>query len=136
MYLIKHKLIANDNIDQIKETIHRLHQSKFRQDIILRDKKCIISDADPIECEVAHIIPYSECNSYSISNGILLNACLHKLFDKYLFSINPETSIIHISNINTDLSINMYKNKYINIDSSYKPNLIIHYNKFLKKNSY
>jgi len=38
------------------------------------------------------------CNEkYDINNGLLLNTSLHKLFDEYLFSINPDTKRIEFN---------------------------------------
>ena len=51
-------------------------------------------------CEIAHIHPFNECletQKYDPNNVILLGAHLHKIFDKYLWSINPETCKIELS---------------------------------------
>lgn len=133
LYLIKHKIITSSQIDAIKNSIRRLAQEKFRQQVLSRDKKCIISGADPIESEAAHIIPYSQCKLCDVSNGILLNACLHKLFDNYLFSINPHTLIVCVKT-DTNLSINKYIGRKINVAKECIPNLMIHYTIFMKKN--
>lgn len=133
LYLIKHKLIESNQIDRMTESIKRLSQSTFREKIIIRDKKCIISEESPIVCQAAHIVPYSECKSFNPENGLLLNACLHILFDKYLFSINPDTLMIHILDTNTDLSINKYQNKIINVHPSCIPYLKLHFNKFISQ---
>ena len=41
--------------------------------------------------EAAHIIPYSETENNHPSNGLLLRADIHTLFDLNLIAINPET---------------------------------------------
>lgn len=133
LYFIKHKLITNDQMDQLTETIQRLSQAKFREQLVSRDKKCVISGYVADECEAAHIIPYSICKSCEISNGLLLNRCLHSLFDNYLFSINPDTLTICVSDNNMDLSINKYKDIPINIPTECIPNLKTHYNIFIQK---
>ena len=128
-----------ENSDAIHEVIQRINQAKFRKKLIERDSKCIISGSDAIECEAAHIIPYAECNQninsmkkmYERSNGLLLNLCLHKLFDKYIFSINPWTSEVKVRNGTINLSICPYNNKIVKIPSECKDNLIIHYQNFL-----
>ena len=66
------------------------------------------------------------------SNGILLNRCLHKLFDEYYFSINPETLKIEIADATIDLTINKYRDKIINIHPDCIPKMKIHYQKFVK----
>ena len=129
MYLIKK--FQTINKDHIVDAIARISQMEFRKKIIERDKVCIISGYDSIECEAAHIIPYSECKSYETSNGILLNACLHKLFDQYIFSINPLTMKVEIINESDGISINNYKNKDIQIPSECIDSLRKHYDKFI-----
>ena len=67
-------------------------------------------------CEACHIIPFSESNNFDIDNGLLLNSNLHKLFDKYYWSINPETLCIETSDkCNTYDCITLYKNKHLEI---------------------
>lgn len=41
--------------------------------------------------EAAHIVPVAEQGSDDPSNGILLRADLHRLFDNGLMAINPDT---------------------------------------------
>lgn len=131
LYLLK----KYKNDDLVNETIQRIYQSEFRRRIIERDNVCLISGLNSIECEAAHIIPYSICKNYDLSNGLLLNMCLHKLFDEYIFSINPKTSKIIIKNGITNLSINKYKNKIINIPNDCRSNLKNHYKLFKNKNN-
>ncbi len=75
--------------DVKKLCVERDAQYKFRQNIVLRDKKCLVTGDNSSICEASHIIPFAESKSYDISNGLLLNACFHKMFDNYLCSINP-----------------------------------------------
>lgn len=131
LYLLK----KYKNDDLISEAIQRLHQVEFRKHIIDRDNKCLISGYDPMECEAAHIVPYSICKNYDTTNGLLFNMCLHKLFDEYIFSINPVTNKIVIKKRITNLSICQYNNKIINIPHECKTNLNIHYRIFLEKNN-
>lgn len=131
MYLIK-KFNMNNN-DKIHSTIQRVSQSKFRNDIIKRDQKCIISGYHLDECDAAHIIPHSISKSYNRSNGILLNRCLHKLFDDYDFSINPDTKRIEIRQESTNKSINAYRNKEILIPDECINNIRWHYQNFLNQ---
>ena len=110
-------------------------QNEYRKAIIQRFKKCIISDYDCEVCEAAHIIPFSESENFEIDNGLLLNCVLHNLFDKYYWSINPDTFCIEIfkpdtSNIYSILK--EYDNKYIEILKEYpkiKEYLKNHYDK-------
>ena len=130
LYLIKK---YNDN-DLVHEVIQRVSQAEFRKSIIERDHVCIISGSEPIECEAAHIILIPLCKNYDLSNGFLLNLCLHKLFDEHLFSINPKTNKIVIKKNIVNLSICKYKNKIINLPPECKVSLTHHYDAFLSKN--
>jgi predicted restriction endonuclease len=47
--------------------------------------------------EAAHIIPYCETENNHPSNGLLLRADLHTLFDLDLIAINPETMQVHLA---------------------------------------
>ncbi len=47
--------------------------------------------------EAAHIIPYVETENNHPSNGLLLRADLHTLFDLYLIAIDPETMKIYLA---------------------------------------
>ncbi len=115
----------------------RLNQSEFRKYLIERDTCCIITKYNSDMCEACHIIPHNECdsnNKYDINNGFLLEAGLHKLFDKYLWSINPDTKLIEVSdkiinNISYNL-INNYNSIYVNLDHNITINLRNHYDKF------
>ena len=86
-------------------------------------------------CEAAHIIPFSKCENFDIDNGLLLNSILHKLFDKYDWSINPNSLCIEINKVSTDIYniLKPYENKHIKI-LLYFPKTIInlqeHYKEF------
>lgn len=96
----------------------RTYQKEFRQAIINKYKKCIVSGANYERCEASHIVPFSEdnVNRYNTDNGILLRADLHKLFDKYLVSINPTTNtfVINKKYLSKDPSLANYNNIKIN----------------------
>lgn len=79
----------------------RQGQSKFRQDLLKAySSKCAITDFDAeAALEAAHIIPYIETENNHPSNGLLLRADLHTLFDLNLIAINPKTMRVHISPI-------------------------------------
>ena len=110
-------------------------QQLYRNAIINRFDKCIISDMDKEVCEAAHIIPFSESNNFDIDNGLLLNSILHKLFDKYYWSINPTTLCVEIfklqiNNENIYNILKPYENKCIDIIKPYSnviENITKHY---------
>lgn len=117
---------TNNNIDerasinrQIKE---RRGQKKFREDLRKRyDSRCMITECTILDIlEAAHIAPYRGPNDNNPSNGLLLRADIHTLFDLNLIGIEPDTFIIHLSD-KIKLSEYQYlQNKVLNI-STKKP---------------
>jgi hypothetical protein len=60
--------------------------------------KCAITNFDAeAALEAAHIILYIETENNHPSNGLLLRADLHTLFDLNLIAIHPETMTVYIS---------------------------------------
>jgi len=110
-------LWAND-IYSLDETKERKEQQKFRENILNRDKKCIVTDIISIECQACHIVPVSDCGCYDIDNGLLINSNHHITFDKYLWSIEPETLLIDVVSDDSNVvgSIMLYKGKKVNVE--------------------
>lgn len=132
------KYIINQELDKNGNKIIRSHEKELRKKVINRDKTCIISGHDENSCEVAHIKPFCDSNineKYDINNCILLDAGLHKLFDKYLWTINPETKKIIISNKikNNKALINDFVNLKINLSEKQLQYFNHHYNFFIEK---
>jgi hypothetical protein len=79
----------------------RANQGPFRDAIIARDGgRCVVTGSHVrAVLEAAHLIPYASGHSErdNPSNGILLRADIHLLFDRYLMTINPDTMSIVIS---------------------------------------
>lgn len=136
----KDKLINNEIIEKILKR----HQDGFRKNIIKKYNRCIVTGTDAEYCEACHIIPYSESNNkkkFSMSNGLLMDPTIHKLFDKYDVSIDPVTSTFIVSKkllkSNVVPMINIYNGKHINgIDNDTLGNLKKHYKKFKQINKY
>lgn len=125
------------SIKIIENKRKRLNQTEFRKQIIKKfNSTCIISGITCIdELTAAHIIPITEDENYDIDNGLLLVENLHKTFDKYFWSINPDSLLIEINqNINVG-SIQKYNNLKINLqmNNMLYSNLRIHYDLFIKK---
>lgn len=86
----------NDDILKLKN--HRVGQEEFRDGLIKRYKKCIITNDNASVCEACHIIPYEICKNYKIDNGLLLTASIHKLFDNYELTIDDKTHKVRLNN--------------------------------------
>jgi len=125
------------NIKIIDNSRYRLNQSEFRKQLLQKfNNKCIVTGENCIdELEACHIIPINENESYNLNNGIILISNLHKTFDKYLWSINPETFTIEIKNNVNVGNIKHYMGQKINIvlNNELINNMKYHYNKFIIK---
>ena len=73
--------------------IQREQQSKFRQQLLATDTCCAVTgETCKSVLEAAHIVPAHKGGCEVLSNGILLRADIHRLFDSDppRFEINPE----------------------------------------------
>lgn len=73
----------------------RLGQGAFR--VLVTDaysRRCAISGERTLPVlEASHIKPYKRCGPHRISNGLLLRADLHILFDKGYLTVTPEKRV-------------------------------------------
>ena len=85
--------IKNGARSQLTSIVRRQGQSQFRQQLLKAHKgKCAISGNDVEQAlEAAHIIPYLGLETNTTSNGLLLRADLHTLFDLNLITTDPQT---------------------------------------------
>lgn len=122
------------NIKIVDTKLKRMGQQEFRQKVLeLYDKKCIVSGNDCIiELEACHIVPVAIQEDYSLDNSLLMERNIHITFDKYLWSINPDTLMIEVSGNNCG-SIKKYEGIKLNLHDDVKFNLREHYNIFKSK---
>lgn len=68
-------------------------QPAFRADLMAAySYRCVVTDCDALQAlEAAHIRPYHGPASNAISNGLLLRADIHTLFDRNLLAIDSKT---------------------------------------------
>ncbi|MBU7583918.1 MAG: HNH endonuclease [Nostoc sp. TH1S01] len=88
-----------DACEKITVSIARRQgQQKFRQSLLeaYSGKYAITNFDAEAALEAAHIIPYIETENNEPSNGLLLRADLHTLFDLNLITIDPETLKVYI----------------------------------------
>jgi len=129
-------------INFYKEEKQRHYRKKFSDIIFKKYNKCIVTNRGiNVELEACHIVSVSEGGDYTESNGLLLNRNLHKLYDNYIWSINPDTLIIEAISNNEEIigSIIDYLGKKVNLipDFFMGINLKSHWDKFLdKKNKF
>jgi predicted restriction endonuclease len=124
------------DISVINDKKIRLEQTEFKNNLLkLYDNKCVISNNDnEDELEACHIIPVSEDGDYSNDNGLILTRNLHATFDKFKWSINPDTIKIELNPNIKSGSIKDYINNNINIKMNpfLYLNLKWHYDKFIE----
>lgn len=119
----------------------RRGQSKFRKELLeVYNSKCAMTATSVVEIlEAAHIYPYKGYDTNVISNGIILRADIHTLFDLGLISINPVTLEIEISSKlkgNNEYASLINKKVYLPKDIQKQPSkkvLEYHYNKVFQK---
>jgi predicted restriction endonuclease len=77
----------------LREVRRRLGQSDFRMALISAyNARCAVSGCNAVEAlEAAHITPYTGEESNDPSNGLLLRADIHTLFDLNLLGIDPQS---------------------------------------------
>jgi len=82
----------------LAEIVKRRGQPKFRKALLKAyDSRCAVTRCDAeFALEAAHIIPYCGDDSDHVSNGLLLRADIHTLFDLGLLRIHPETLKVHL----------------------------------------
>jgi hypothetical protein len=85
-----------DNVEDGREQVMRAirtrrGQTAFRQALLdSYDGRCAITGCAVLDVlEAAHITPYLGPQTNHVTNGILLRADLHTLFDLHLIAINP-----------------------------------------------
>ncbi len=116
--------------------IERLKQKELRCELIKKYKKCMVIDDASCEAELeaAHIVPFCEdMNNNSVDNGLLLKVSIHKTFDKFYWTINPDTLVIEVKNNINAGEIMKYKGKKINCSESMIKNLRKRYSDYLVK---
>jgi hypothetical protein len=100
-----------DDRDRIlREIVQRRGQPGFRKKLLDAYKGCCaITGCNAVAAlEAAHISPYSGPDSNHVTNGVLLRADLHTLFDLNLIGIDPDLVVV--------LAENFQKSHYEDID--------------------
>lgn len=79
--------------------VQREGQPAFRESLLRAyGNACAITGCTVVPLlEAAHIIPYRGPHTNVVSNGLLLRADLHKLFDLHLIRIDPARRTLHVS---------------------------------------
>lgn len=96
---VPYVLNKNDERTRITQEIHaRRGQPAFRRELLKQFKgACVVTRCRlPDLLEAAHIAPYRGAKDHHPSNGLLLRADIHTLFDLDLLGIDPATLEVHL----------------------------------------
>jgi predicted restriction endonuclease len=79
--------------------VQRQGQPKFRRELLKAyGRRCAITECDAVEAlEAAHIIGYLGSKTNHPTNGLLLRADLHSLFDLSLIAVDSVTMTVLIA---------------------------------------
>lgn len=83
----------------LRQVVQRQGQRKFRQSLIAAYGGCCAITGCPVTAllEAAHITPYLGPDTNSITNGLLLRADLHTLWDLGLLAVEPGERKVWVS---------------------------------------
>lgn len=83
----------------LREVVQRRGQQKFRKALISAyGGRCVITGSPVLPLlEAAHVTPYLGPDTNSITNGLLLRADLHTLWDLGLLAVDPETYTVWVN---------------------------------------
>ena len=86
---------------QLREIAIRQGQPRFRGELLeVYGRRCAITDCDVTEAlEAAHILPYVNEQRNHVSNGLLLRADIHTLFDLGLIAVGEDLKLLVASSL-------------------------------------
>ncbi len=95
------KNIADGRKRIIAAVVRRLGQQAFRRKLLSAyAAQCAMTQCKtPLVLEAAHITPYRGLKTNAVSNGLLLRADIHTLFDLALISIEPKKIVVKVSTL-------------------------------------
>ncbi len=115
---------------KFREVQERPEQPKFREKILKKyNGTCVVTDCTiKSALDAAHIKSVADGGDYTLNNGLLLRADLHRLFDANLMAIDPETSKVHFKD--KSKHYNKYDQKIVDISKASRKNLTAHWREF------
>ncbi len=96
----------------------RRGQWKFRRALIKRyGSACLVTGSQTMDLlEAAHIVPYRGEEYNDPSNGLLLRADIHTLFDLNLLRIEPKTCRIALDSKVRDEEYRRFHGRYLKLE--------------------
>ena len=99
------------------EVEQRVGQPEFRAELMLAyGNRCAVSGCEtPEVLQAAHIQPVKLSGSHSVSNGLLLRADLHNLFDRGLLTVNARYVISIDPEVRRDVTYRTFHGKKLQV---------------------
>ncbi|MCC9602888.1 HNH endonuclease [Stieleria sp. JC731] len=84
---------------RLREIVQRRGQPQFRKELLKAyGERCAVTGCDVVQAlEAAHIRPFLGDQSNHVTNGVLLRADIHTLFDLQMIGVEPGTLKVKIS---------------------------------------
>jgi hypothetical protein len=112
---------------RLAEIIVRDGQDVFRSELLVAyGGRCAITGTrGTFALEAAHVRPYSGALSSTTDNGLLLRSDIHRLFDRHLIAIDPETRRVCVSKLLRSSDYYSLRNGKLRMPKlkEYRPNL-------------
>lgn len=104
----------------LREIVNRQGQPVFRNRVLdAYGRRCAITDSDVVETlEAAHIYPYRGTQTNRISNGILLRADVHTLFDLGFIAIDSSDYTVLVADRLKDSVYGTFSGKQLRLPSN------------------
>jgi hypothetical protein len=85
----------------VAQVVQRRGQPEFRRRVLAAyEQRCAMSECDaPQALEACHIYPYLGPATNDVSNGLLLRADLHTLFDLGLIAVHPASLKVEVAGV-------------------------------------
>lgn len=106
--------VGPPDIIQIRAIKARRGQRKFREKLLAAyGRRCAVTNCEVVELlEAAHIEPHAQLANYRVTNGLLLRADIHTLFDLNLLYIDDWYKVILAPSL-LESEYKIYHNKVI-----------------------
>lgn len=139
VYFVDFNIDVTDLAHNIEEREKRKYQRELRN--LALDKysnKCVISGENKIRLlETAHIKSVKDCDNINekkdIDNVLLLWVDIHKYFDDYQISINPDTCMVEVNDLDEDNDwMQIYNGIKIECNDRMKKYIRHHYSIFIE----
>jgi len=91
--------LKDEREKKLREIVERRGQPDFRNKLIAAySGRCAVTCCDAVAAlEAAHIVPYTGPQSNHVTNGLLLRADIHTLFDLDLIGVDPESKTVSVA---------------------------------------